>query len=134
MRVREFLGLDEERYQRGFQTTEDLFQWCSKIKFARPPTGCEERGRPFYDSFLLWASSHAWDPRTSVSKRKVLKLAAKTFGVEDQVSLLEERNRKLTVITLTVSEIRDSQEQGKPSQQDIRRKKASGQNWRDGSN
>lgn len=115
-KAREFLGLNEEGYQRGFQTLKDLFEWCSGGRFFQaPPTWCKATGRSTYDLFLSWASSHAeiWASHTSASRREVLHLAVAFFGVEQQVRLEEDRDHKITAIAAAISEIKDSSEMSK---------------------
>lgn len=115
VKVREFLGLDEEEYQRGFQTLENLFEWCSRGKFFKAPAkGSKPRKRWVFDLFLQWAPSHAeaWASHP-LSRSEVLPLAVKFFNVDQQVRLQVNRDQKLTAIMGAVSETKDSGDGGK---------------------
>lgn len=116
VKVREFLGLNEEGYQRGYRTVEDIFEWCSEGRFFRaPPTGKKARGRSMFDRFLCWAPSQAevWASHTSASRKEVLDLAVVVFGVEQQVQLQQDRDHKLTAIVAAISESEDNREKSK---------------------
>ena len=115
-KVREFLGLNEEGYQRGYRTVEELFEWCSRGRFFRAPsTEKKPRGRWMFDHFLLWAPSQAelWASHTSASWKEVFDLAVVAFDVEQQVRLQRDRDHKLTAIVAAISESEDNRKKSK---------------------
>lgn len=116
VKVRKFLGLNEEEYQRGYQTMEDLYEWCAGGKFFRAPQiETKARGRSLFDDFLLWAPSHAevWTSHTSSSRADVFDLAVMVFGVQEQVQLQKDRDHKLTAIVAAICESEENRENSK---------------------
>ena len=67
----EFLGLDVDRYQQGFDTLEEAFEWVSASKFFSPDDyelenlshagRIRDKKRTTYQKFLAWTKTRQFD-------------------------------------------------------------------------
>ena len=107
--ARRFLGLDEEHYQKGFKTVEEMFCWSSKGKYLQvPATQIKAKKRQVFNDFRNSTihNRDLWPSKVRESQEDVLKLAIATFGVQEQYRLLIERPRKFNEIVAAVGDPR----------------------------
>ncbi|EFW19579.1 hypothetical protein D8B26_007788 [Coccidioides posadasii str. Silveira] len=93
MDVLDFVGLDVERYQRGFKTLDELYGWCASAKYFHRDahsSGLEtsndrqrKRKRPMYRNFVdEWIPRNAelWQDKKPASREDVVQQALLRFG------------------------------------------------------
>ncbi|EON61216.1 hypothetical protein W97_00429 [Coniosporium apollinis CBS 100218] len=102
--ARQFLGLDEKRYQAGFRTLQEMFVWSSECKCLQEPMRDRgiDRGRPVFKAFLNWAASNLKAPKEPILRNQIPRLAIFVFGVQKQYDTLVARDRKLSTIESAV--------------------------------
>ena len=87
-RITHFLGLDWERYQQGFATVEELFEWIEGITINGEKVGVKSKGklemkmhndRPMWVAFWNRGEDVAYAP-SEEEKQRVFELALDYFG------------------------------------------------------
>jgi hypothetical protein len=111
--VMEFLGLDAEKWKRGFTTQDETFAWCSTgqyyNRFVMKNENADDRARyqkrPMFKRFIHeWIPAHpeAWRNEERCPRKMVLEDAIKHFDKQDQYDVMisawkkDERYKKLT--------------------------------------
>jgi len=97
--VMRFLGLDAEKWKRGFTTQDEIFSWCSAGHYYSRPVKITEttndraryKKRPMFTRFVHeWVAGHpeAWQKNELCPRKVALEDAIKQFGVQDQYEVL----------------------------------------------
>ena len=103
-RIATYLGLDWERYLRGFDTTEEIFQWIEGIKINGEKVGVKSKGklekrahndRPMWVSYWTRGEDTEYGPSND-EREKVFQQAIDYFGKRKELEdIMDEiaRNR-----------------------------------------
>ncbi|KAF1981716.1 hypothetical protein K402DRAFT_398253 [Aulographum hederae CBS 113979] len=100
-RALKFLGLDEEKYDAGLGSDEDIFAWCVSGRFFQPAAVVARerdasnvksndrqrmRKRAMFAAFMhQWVPAHMelWHDRQEWTREQVLEAAVEEFGVSE---------------------------------------------------
>ena len=101
-RIATFLGLDWEGYLRGFETTEDLFEWMEGIKVNREKVGVKSKGklekrvhndRPMWVAYWSRGEDTAYEA-SNEEQREVFQQAIDYFGKRKELEdIMDEISR-----------------------------------------
>jgi hypothetical protein len=118
-KVMEFLGLDIERYNQGFETTQEIFEWCSAGRFYARPQVREDftdhdrkkaKTRTMFARFYSeWVVSQP-EERPSESpwtRTAVLREALAFFGVREAYESKTAAWNRLVLEQQTIQAIKD---------------------------
>ncbi|EEP80063.1 predicted protein [Uncinocarpus reesii 1704] len=96
MDVLEFLGLDVERYQDGFENLDELYRWCASGRFfhstaflAKFDTANDRqrmKKRPMFQNFIdEWvpANIHLWRDKEPLTREDIMQQALARFGKQE---------------------------------------------------
>jgi hypothetical protein len=98
-RIGEFLGLDWERYNRGFDSVEDLFSWMERIRINGKAVGVKKRGKleiRTHQKRMMWCAfwergeDVAYDP-SAEEKEQVFQTALDYFGKRQELKDIQKK-------------------------------------------